>query len=108
MWTIVNVVFCLIPLALMAVLVKVSQLHFVTNGTPWTLQDYWTFVFFINAMAGLRGDIETVALICSASESTSLKSTIDISMVVNERDTKNNTEMTLLNVNDAFACIRTF
>ncbi|CAK9079504.1 unnamed protein product [Durusdinium trenchii] len=61
-WTIVNVVFCLIPLALMAVLVKVSQLHFVTNGTPWTLQDYWTFVFFINAMAGLRGDIETERL----------------------------------------------
>lgn len=46
----------------MAVLVKVSQLHFVTNGTPWTLQDYWTFVFFINAMAGLRGDIETERL----------------------------------------------
>ncbi|CAE7571911.1 unnamed protein product [Symbiodinium sp. CCMP2456] len=48
----------MLPLALMAVLVKVSQLHFITQAVQWTPWDYFAFAFFINALAGIPGNVD--------------------------------------------------
>ena len=53
----------LVSLALMSVSVKVSQLAFITHGMYWTPTNYFTFGLFINALAGLRGDMEQQKLV---------------------------------------------
>ena len=53
----------LVSLALMSVSVKVSQLAFITHGMYWTPTNYFTFGLFINALAGLRGDMEKQKLV---------------------------------------------
>eukprot|EP00438_Fugacium_kawagutii_P011041 Skav217108 [mRNA] locus=scaffold1627:105176:105859:- [translate_table: standard] len=48
-----------VPVAIMAVLVKLYQVDFATETIidQWTLFDYLAFAAFINNLAGLRGDI---------------------------------------------------
>ncbi|CAE7600086.1 unnamed protein product [Symbiodinium sp. CCMP2592] len=48
----------LFSLAIMSVCVKVAKLRFIAEGVPWTPRNYIDFVQFVNALAGLRGDIE--------------------------------------------------
>lgn len=54
--------FTLIPtlvcFALMAVLVKVSDFSFITLGEKWAPPDFVRVLLFVNALAGLRGDVE--------------------------------------------------
>ena len=47
-----------IPVAAMAVLVKVSKLGFIADGRAWTFYDVLACAMFINALAGLRGGVE--------------------------------------------------
>ena len=53
----------LVSLALMSVSVKVSQLGFISHGMYWTPTHYLAFGLFINALAGLRGDMEKQRLV---------------------------------------------
>ena len=53
----------LVSLALMSVSVKVSQLGFISDGMYWTPTHYLAFGLFINALAGLRGDMEKQRLV---------------------------------------------
>ncbi|CAE7303054.1 unnamed protein product [Symbiodinium sp. CCMP2456] len=48
----------LLSIALMAVLVKVSEFAFITLGERWTPPDYVRVVLFVNSLAGLRGDVD--------------------------------------------------
>ena len=47
-----------LPLAAMAVAVKIASLNFITETSNWTVMNWITFVLFCNALAGLRGDME--------------------------------------------------
>ena len=53
----------LVSLALMSVSVKVSQLGFISHGMYWTPTHYLAFGLFVNALAGLRGDMEKQRLV---------------------------------------------
>ena len=53
----------LVSAALMSVSVKVSQLGFISHGMYWTPAHYLAFGLFINALAGLRGDMEKQRLV---------------------------------------------
>jgi len=53
----------IVSLALMSVSVKVSQLGFISHGMYWTPTHYLAFGLFINALAGLRGDMEKERLV---------------------------------------------
>ena len=52
-----------VGLALMSVSIKVSQLGFISAGVYWTPTHYLAFGLFINALAGLRGDMEKERLV---------------------------------------------
>ena len=56
-------VILLVSLAMMSVSVKVSQLGFISDGMYWKPKHYIAFGLFINALAGLRGDMEKQRLV---------------------------------------------
>ena len=51
-------VLLVVCLAMMSVCIKVAQFGFIAEGIPWTLRHYLDFVSFVNALTGLRGDVE--------------------------------------------------
>ena len=48
--------------AMMSVCIKVSMFGFIAEGIEWTPRHYFDFIFFVNALAGLRGDVEILKL----------------------------------------------
>ena len=52
----------LASVAMLSICIKVAKFGFIAEGMPWTFRNYLDFVFFVNALTGLRGDIETQRL----------------------------------------------